>query len=480
MLTGATGAWLLRSPHTLFPQRGVAVTLLYVWLGHLVEPGPGAHDRLVLLYHLYRVAAVVALTAAAYRFLQRVGVPDSWRAWATAVVLFGGGWDWLGVAFPNVWPLTFISFEAFGVVGTLALPHLVLARALLLWALLAYLRQAVQPRRRWPLQALLWVGGMVLTQGLETVALGTALLTHLLALGWMVRRRKAARALWWAHVRAAAPLLLGAAGVIGYYAWLVFTDPFMAGWWRQGAFDPITPMGHLLAYGWLFPLAWFSARLSTRDGKVEGLWLACWAVVALGLGYLPLPIGRRFVEGGWPALVALALQGTASWAHTPVRRRWARLYWTTAFVGPALLWVGMFRTAWTPRSPAFHPRAEAQAFEALAARACPGDAVLAAYPTGNALPAWAPVRVPLGLEPESVPLDENRARVRAFYAVTTSLAQRQALLAMWDVRWVFWGPHERALGSWRPDAQPVPGLRLRYNGQGYAFYAYGPPIDCAP
>jgi len=168
----------------------------------------------------------------------------------------------------------------------------------------------------------------------------------------------------------------------------------------------------------------------------------------------------------------MAMVGAARWATT-VRRRWgAMLALTPAFVAPALLLWGGFRVASNPAPPAFRPTAEVQAFLALACRASPGDAVLAAYATGNALPAWAPVQVPLGLGPESAPWSDNEALVQGMFRGQGASAQRLARLKAHGVRWVFFGPAERALGHWNPAEEPW--LRQRYAAQGYALFEVVP------
>ena len=52
-------------------------------------------------------------------------------------------------------------------------------------------------------------------------------------------------------------------------------------------------------------------------------------------------------------------------------------------------------------------------------------------------PAYRPLRVLSG-------------QLSALFATTASDAQRRAMLRAWQVDWVWWGPRERALGSWDP------------------------------
>jgi hypothetical protein len=102
--------------------------------------------------------------------------------------------------------------------------------------------------------------------------------------------------------------------------------------------------------------------------------------------------------------------------------------------------------------PAFRPVEETAIFEELARRGPPWVPVLASYETGNALPAWAPVRVAAGHGPESADLDEWLPRLRAFFSPATPDAERIALITETGARYVFWGPAEHALGSWDPSS----------------------------
>jgi len=93
---------------------------------------------------------------------------------------------------------------------------------------------------------------------------------------------------------------------------------------------------------------------------------------------------------------------------------------------------------------------------------------LASYQTGNALPAWAPVRVVIGLGPESIGLSELQPRVERFYASQTSDAERRRLIQDYQVSYVFRGPIESGFGDWLP-AQ-VDYLQPVYQSAGYEVY----------
>jgi uncharacterized membrane protein len=98
----------------------------------------------------------------------------------------------------------------------------------------------------------------------------------------------------------------------------------------------------------------------------------------------------------------------------------------------------------------------------------PNSVVLAAFQTGNALPAWAPVRVVIGHGPESVNLKEFELQVDAFYGEKMTDQERLQLIWSHDVKYVWYGPREKALGSWNPAGSDF--LTLAFSNDDYKVY----------
>jgi hypothetical protein len=107
--------------------------------------------------------------------------------------------------------------------------------------------------------------------------------------------------------------------------------------------------------------------------------------------------------------------------------------------------------------PLFHSGFQRAAFDWLAEKA-PGQVVLAAYETGNVLPAYAPVRVFVGHGPETVDSQAKQAALRRFFGQSDD-AFRRGLLQDYDIGYLLYGPAEHTLGDFEPDRvdylQPV-------------------------
>ena len=482
MLSGAKGAWLFRSPYTAEEQGGVIAFLPFNLLGRLASP-PGMHEQLVALFHLFRFFAGIVEIIATYQFLALFITSLSIRRVGLVLSTLGGGLGWLLVLFgQDQWlgslPLEFYSPETFGFLGLYGLPHLALARAGLLWALLIYLRSLGSPGKS-KLSDSIRIGLVWLlvyfAQPLTTLVVGFVFGLHWVSLavwqGWRMIRFRDAN--WYLGNKALR--LVGLACVLPapfiFYNFLTFsTDPFLKRWTAQNLITSPHPMHYLLAYGIMVPFAVIGGIKLLRLRAWQGWLLAGWALAIPLLAYAPVNLQRRLPEGVWVALVILAMKAF----DYPVAEVPKRLLGATPVLllvclpSSLFLLVGGILTASRPGLPLFRPVDEVKAFEFLAVEGEVGDVVLASYQTGNALPAWAPVRVVIGLGPESIGLSELQPRVERFYASQTSDEERRGLLQDYQVSYVFRGPVESSFGIWLP-AQ-VEYLHPVYQSKGYEVY----------
>jgi hypothetical protein len=491
MLSGAYGAWLFRTPYTALPQNGALAFLPYLLLGKLAAP-PGEHEQLVALFQIFRFIAGLLAILATYDFLALFIVPVRVRRWGLALVTIGGGLGWLLVLLGNgqmlgSMPLDFYSPETFGFLSLFGLPHLALARALLLWGFVIYL---------WPgffsslafLVCKIWridlagvsIGVLWLLLGLAqplTVVIGWAVLfAHLCALGaynfwkrwawssshWDGWRSYLWRSFW--AVLVSSPLVIYTMGAF-------YLDPFLRSWTAQNLILSPHPLHYLLAYGLLVPFAIWGADRLLKTNPVLGWFLAAWVLLLPLLAYAPLNLQRRLPEGIWVAWIVLALsafQIRQAGKQTNRSFRYFQLFSLLLFPSTLLLLSGGLMAAGRPGQPVFYPSNEVTLFETLGSRARPGEVVLTSFKTGNILPAWAPLRVVIGHGPESANLASLQPQVEAFYQAQTSDGERLELLQTYHVRYVFWGPDERSLGAWNP--QDAAYLSLVSQSGEYAVY----------
>ena len=457
MLLGSQGLWFFRPPYSTWQVAPLPVFLFYIGLGKLAG-GTALHLQLTVLYHLARLAAVMVMVLATYDFVATFVKEEQERRWAVMLATAGAGlslWGMLsGVHFGGEGGgLSFYSPEAFGFLAALFLPHVTLGRALLLWLLRA------MTLRRWRFwQGALMLIAMAIVQPLELLVF---VLVAALLLGWQ----------WW--VTQTAPRMTDFAWgvwavVLGLgYAALPFWHSYARVWGQQNVVLATAWWHYVWAYGWLWLPAMAGMWHMWQRKRRAALWVGVWALAFPLFAFLPVTNARRLVDGGW-----VALSITAAWGGKAILKRYWRvvssLVLTVAWV-PVWVMLGMMmQRAVQPALPVFRPAAEIQAFRALAQQAESGDGVLAAYVTGNALPAWAPVRVIAGLGPESPDLPRKKDDLQRFFAPGTSDGWRQDFLTENHLHWLFYGPAERALGAWSPELASY--LCLRYRSGEYAFF----------
>ncbi len=472
MLSGAAGAWLFRTPYTTLPQRGILAFFPYLLLGKLAQP-PGTHEQLAALYHLFRFWAGFLAILATYDFLALFLSQVRWRRVGLLLGTLGGGLGWALVIFGrSEWlgslPLEFYSPESFGFLSLYGLPHLALVRALVLWGFIPYLSRSGSKNRT----GFLWLL-LGLVQPLYVVVAWAVTGAHLLLLGaWQAWRKRqymiADMETWHEHFQRAVRAIILSCPPVIYTLIASNRDPFFQAWTRQNLILSPHPLHYLLAYGLVgllillaLPGIWKHWFIENNDARFA--FILGWALILPLLVYIPYNLQRRLAEGGWVALAALALAGIEMRPS-----RWKLVFLVLLLPSSLLLWVGGLTSASRPALPLFRPAPETAAFEFIARSAESGSVIMAAYETGNALPAWAPVRVIIGHGPESPSQEELRPRLIHFYNAATSEAERRLILQEFRVNYVFWGPSEKALGDWDPHNAPY--LQKIYEERGYSVF----------
>lgn len=438
MLAGQQGEWLFRSPYSSFPQRGVLAFVPYLLLGKL---GNGSHAQLVTLFHLMRVAAIPLLVLSVYRFASVFVPKPGWRRWVTVLATAGGGLGWILIALGQAdWldslPLDFYSPETFGFLAVYAFPHLILARAGLLWGLTSYL----VGNSPWAAGLIVLASGALHPPALVPAV--AALAAHQLALLLLRLSSTDWRRRFLAAVLPAAPLVI-------YLATALASDPYLQEWAAQNRIRSPHPLHYLVAFGALIPAAALAISQLARKPSHKLALPAAWVLALPLLAYAPVDLQRRLTEGGWVALLVLAAIGLE---RAPRRyRRTLRIGLATALLPSSLLVLaGSLVSLNPPGEPIYRQTDQTAVFRWLTDHADRGAVVLAGFHTGNALPAWTPQTVVVGHGPESAGLATLVPQIADFYSARGSNLQRLEFVREHDIEYLYWGPVERAIDGWQP------------------------------
>jgi hypothetical protein len=470
MRQGAEGAWLFHLPYTPEPHPGSLFVPFHILLGKVAPllPGDDLTTRMVWVYHGARLALGLGLLLTTYRFLAALCASVAVRRLAWLMVAFGGGLGWLLLLLrQSNWlgsmPLDFILPDGFTFLVLYSLPHLALARTLLLLGLLVMWkawhildgsgatpmgRPTRSTSHRWAILAgLLW-----LLMGL-IVPFYVAVVWAVTGAAWVVLGIRSGRPRW---REALAAVLAGLVSIpiVVYSAWTFLTDPVYALWAAQNLVLSPHPLHYLAAYGIPLAFAGLAAGGAWHSQGPEWLALAWVAVVPL-LIYLPFNLQRRLVEGVQVPLSLLAALGI-----TRLGVRGTRLRIVTGIVlvvlplTNGLLVLGNSLALQGLPAPIYRVADEVAVLDWLSAMVDPDDVVLASFETGNYLPVRVGARVFVGHGPETIRADEKRLLVARFFDPDTDDAWRQELLSEYGVDYVFWGPSERRLGAADIEATP--------------------------
>lgn len=469
MLASSWGSWLLKSPYTTYPQNGLFILMPYVLLGKLVSP-PAEHEQLVALFHLFRWLAVAMVVLATYDFLSLFLKDVFYRRLGTIVITLGGGLGWLSVAgMGYLWggalPLDFYSPETFGFLAVFGIPHMAMGRAFFLWCLGVYFwmrRDQITPRGCLMSGVLLLFAGMMqpIFIVIGWVVIGVdVVLRVFMGVFDMVRQSKflAGNMLWLILI------FLFSLPLVVYLVYVSFTDDYFKVWQIQNVLPSPLISHYLLAYGWVLPFVFIGLYGMFRK-RTQVYGMIGWVFLFPLLVYLPLGFQRRMAEGFWALLIVLGLYGLEAYC-IPRKVSWV---YGVSLVSSLVLLAGSLFGLQNRCEPSYLPADKVKAFRQLSNIILPGEVVMASYNTSNALPAWAPATVIVGHGVESADLSATLRLVNRMYQTTTDDSERYTVIRQFNVRYIFWGPDERAIGIWDPPS--LKGTELVYQQAGYKIY----------
>jgi hypothetical protein len=481
MRLGARGLWdfylfYTPEPHDSAPLIFLPYILPGQVVGRLIGPqDPAQTGPLIVTFHLMRVVFNALLIVVLYRFIAVFLKKPGSRLLALTLALFGGGFGWLvSIVFGGSWlgspPPEFFIPEGFSLLILFGLPHLALARAALLGGLLCLFAALEDRWRYWSVMA-----------GLCWIVVGLAVPFYLVILACILGAWGLAA---WSSGRAF-PLKLAQAGAVAfginlpfvaYYALTFSRNPAFAQWSAQNILPSPHPLQYLLAYILLLIPAVFGARWAwrrARRGDVRWALLVGWLVVVPVLVYLPMNVQRRMAEAVIVPLAILATVALEWMARRPATRRVRRALMVAAVFGSAFFLFGATLGGLSPRPPLYYPAAEIRAMDWLNGHTGPEQVILAAYDTGNVIPAYTNQRPYVGHGPETMFAIQKTATMEQFFANGMDAEARKKLYQSVNADYIFYGPVERALANgappnWLPDAH------LLYDAEGYQIYKLNP------
>jgi hypothetical protein len=421
-----------------------------------------------------------------------------WAAYLVAAAGGGLGWIWVVEKYARRlsdvrFPLDVYVVEPNGFFGLIALPHLLVAAAMIMAIFGLFLRaeQLGDNPRRYGAAALLALL-LGLSHTYDLIMVYAVLGVYVLLL--FVRARRIVWGRFWG---------LAAVGLISsppaaYFTYLTSRNPLwkdvLSQFDNAGIFTPNLlhipvllglPFIVTLVYGAVLLRNALSRRQTGRQKPVDQaappetdsqlailnaqfLWV--WTVVGFGLLYIPTDFQIKMLN---PYQVPLAILAVGALLRWTARRASAGSGQTA---GPRRLplgrWqlVSLFVLATLPTSayllgwrvlelqrhaaPFYLSQDDMEALDWLDARSGERAVVLSGMTFGQYVPALTGQRALLAHWAQTAHFYERRDDVRHFFDSATDAAERQAVLSRHVVRYVVQGEEERALGSFDPASDP--------------------------
>lgn len=274
---------------------------------------------------------------------------------------------------------------------------------------------------------------------------------------------------------------------LAYNYWLFRNNPAMHAWDLQNLMVTPDPERLVVGLGVGFPLAVLSTLVLRRMNRpllVMWIWLAA-ILVAI---HLPVRFQRRMIGGIQFPIASLALAFLVLAVVPWLSRRFGGLRDRiplpramgagTLVLGALLLPMecatsyyvhgNEWRRLRAVHYPSWLDADVVASLRFLATLPPPEAIVVSSYETGNFIPHYAGKRTVLGHYALTIDSDARGEEIARFYSGgPEDDPWRREMIERWKARYVFHGPHERALGAHDPSTLPFL-RRLHVSGEGTA------------
>ena len=207
-----------------------------------------------------------------------------------------------------------------------------------------------------------------------------------------------------------------------------------------------TPFQAIAGWGFLFPLiiiAFFSKKESEKTNFLKIWFLSHWLIL-----YLPFSFQKLMIRGLWIPTVLLATKGTKELAQ--------KINLSFPLIAALILiltsipsfFMTYKRIVETPENRWIYlTKEEGEVIEYLKTHGQDEEGVLASYRIANIIPAHTTKRVYAGHLFQTPNFEERMNQVNKFYSGKMEKLEPEKFLKNINVRWVFWGPDEKAIAG---------------------------------
>lgn len=451
------GHLLLRDLFTSEPQPGDFFLPLWSIIG-FASRLTGA--SVVVMFHIARLAAALVLLIAARAVAETVMKSRTRVRYTLWLYATSGGLGWLVYSLKNRNDL-FGAASATGSVdlnmpeaiafrSVFAQVHFAIGAALLCYSIKLFFTALAESKTSRAFGAGLLGSLLALVHPYMIVVVVSVIFVASVTRTQMGKRKKG---VYDSIARALAAFCAALTPGVGYLLYLNRTNEVLREWLRITDTLSPAPREYLFGFGILAVLAVVGFALLWRRRSVYGRLLLVWAVVQAALLYAPINFQRRLVEGlQLPLAIAASiavfwiakkfLKGGAA-PHRKIYLAGVIIFCSITNIGLIVGQVAAGGNVSAVDSRRYVSVDLVAAFEWLR-QADPGAVLFSHYLTGNIAPSMTGSRVFLGHYGQTINADEKGAQVAAFYTAAIDDAFARELFAKNGVRYVIYGPFERA------------------------------------
>ena len=457
MQEGWRGDWKFTLPFSTEKSEGAFLFLFYIFLGHIARL---TGISLVLVFHLTRIVCFLILVIVLNDFTGWLfkDHPKNGRQ-AFLLCLFGSGMGWLflllGLVTSDLWVL-----ETYPFLSGFASPHFSLGIAILLW-MFVDLAGPVSLIRLMRLAVLGLILAIVMPFGV-VVAGGIGFLWSLSE--WISVRKLELRPI-------IAGFILGGPFIL-YQFLATQHDPLLSIWNNQNITPspPIWDLAVALLPSLFFAILGIYKIIKTANWNTSTRLLVIWFVIGAVMIYFPFSLQRRFMFSYFVPAACLGIIGLQSLFTIPgkfYKNLFPTVFSFSVISNVFVILLALFGIM--QKSPLFYlTKDEVSAFTYLQTTGSSEAVVLCSPETGNFIPGWTGDRVIYGHEFETVNAGYNKSQVTGIYSGRISISDSIDFMRLQQVKYIFWGPRERALGP----AEFLSSLKPVYQNGSVEIYSW--------
>lgn len=487
------GDWLFANLYTSEHEAGRTFNIFWLGAGLFKK---ALHLSSVTTLAILRFVLTPVLIISLYLFLRHYVRRLQRRRIIFLIMIFSSG---LGVWFSGAlrrslyvqegyvhWPMDLWVAEVNTFLTLMHSPHFIASLTLFLWVLFLFLRAQETDHYKYS-----FISGMLALILFQFHPYHAPTVYSVMGL-FLVLQSILEKKLSWCKIKHGLIVVGISLPSVIYYVWLIFFDPYFASKAQQNLQLMTVWWMTLISYGFILPLAVVGVVMLVQRQKyreTKFLFLFAWFLAQGILIHLPIHFQRRLVEG-WQIpmtiLAGLGLFYLLAW----LKSKFGKYYFYRIILRNHYLFIfifvfffsfsNVFNTVtdysnylWNHQPPFYLTLKKMAAIQWLKDNTPEETVILASSANGLVLPAWSGRTVFLGHGDETAFSNKKREMVLWFFGAASAdyevnYQNREEFLHQQGIQYVFWGPEEAAMGSFRPESEKY--LELAYeNGEAKIF-----------